>query len=64
MKIISQDQLPKFVLDKRGTRTQVEFAASLGITKQALMQYEKGKTLPRPEILEKLGLSKCYRVNK
>jgi hypothetical protein len=62
MKWIAPDQLPQYVLDKRGHRTQEEFAETLGVTRQAVVQWEKGQTLPKAEILAKLGLAKGYRV--
>jgi ribosome-binding protein aMBF1 (putative translation factor) len=62
MKIITPEQLPQFVLDKRGKKTQEEFAAEFGVTKQAVVQWEKGQTMPKADVLEKLGLAKCYRV--
>lgn len=44
--------------------TQTEFGAFLGVTKQSVMQYEKGLSRPTKEALNKLGIQKCYRVEK
>ena len=39
--------------------TQVEFAAKLGISPQALQKYLKGERLPLPDLLNKIGLLGC-----
>ena len=64
MKTISEEELPAYIRTLRGTRTQAEFGGHLGVSKQAVTQYENGTTQPKSEILAKLGLSRCYRVIK
>jgi len=43
----------------RGSRTQEEVAEAVGITKQALCQYEKGARVPRDAI--KIRLAEYYK---
>jgi transcriptional regulator with XRE-family HTH domain len=64
MKTISEEELPGYIKRLRGDRTQAEFGEHLGISKQAVTQYENGTIQPKPEILAKLGIEKCYRVEK
>jgi DNA-binding XRE family transcriptional regulator len=64
MAIISEDDLPKYIRKKRGETTQTEFGASLGVSKQSVMQYEKGLARPTKEAMAKLGIERCYRVQK
>lgn len=44
----------------RGSRTQKEVAASLGISVSALSMYECGRRIPKDDI--KLALSQYYRT--
>jgi DNA-binding transcriptional regulator YiaG len=64
MKIIAESDLPEYLRKRRGEMTQTEFGAFLGVTKQSVMQYEKGLSRPTKEALKKLGIQKCYRVEK
>jgi DNA-binding transcriptional regulator YiaG len=64
MKIIAEGDLPEFLRKRRGEMTQTEFGAFLGVTKQSVMQYEKGLSRPTKAALKKLGIEKCYRVEK
>ncbi len=41
--------------DLRGTKTQLEIADAIGVTKMAISQYESGDRIPRDEIKIKLA---------
>jgi DNA-binding transcriptional regulator YiaG len=64
MKIISEDNLPEYLRKKRGEMTQTQFGVVLGVSKQSVMQYEKGLSRPTKEAMKKLGIERCYRVAK
>lgn len=51
----------KKLIALRGEKTQQEVAESIGITVQALSNYESGKRNPRDDI--KVSLSKYYGVD-
>lgn len=59
---IPESQLPVYLKKVRGDRTQAEFGAFLGITKQAVTQYEAGDIKPSQKVLDKLGIEKMYDV--
>jgi transcriptional regulator with XRE-family HTH domain len=61
---ISEAELPAYLKRLRGTRTQAEFGAYLGVSKQAVTQYENGSTPPKPSTLAKLGITKVYQITK
>lgn len=44
------------LIDLRGTRTQEVVAKSLGITSQALSNYELGLRIPRDSLKKKIAL--------
>ena len=48
--------VPERIREAREARgyTSEEFAELLGVTRQALAQYEGGQTMPRPEIMSKI----------
>jgi transcriptional regulator with XRE-family HTH domain len=62
MKTISEEDLPAYIRKLRGARTQAQYGEELGISKQAVTQYENGSTQPKSEILAKLGIERCYRA--
>jgi DNA-binding transcriptional regulator YiaG len=64
MKIISEDNLPEYLRKKRGEMTQTQFGVFLGVSKQSVMQYEKGLSRPTKEAMKKLGIERCYRETK
>jgi DNA-binding XRE family transcriptional regulator len=64
MKIISEAALPEYLRKRRGEMTQTEFGAFLGVSKQSIMQYEKGLARPTKKAMTKLGIERCYRVAK
>jgi DNA-binding XRE family transcriptional regulator len=64
MKVIAEDDLPEYLRTRRGEMTQTEFGLSLGVSKQSVMQYEKGLSRPTKEVMEKLGIQRCYRVER
>jgi DNA-binding transcriptional regulator YiaG len=64
MKVIAEDDLPEYLRKRRGEMTQTEFGKFLGVTKQSVMQYEKGLSRPTKEAMKKLGIVRCYRVEK
>jgi transcriptional regulator with XRE-family HTH domain len=64
MKIIAEKDLPEYLRKRRGDKTQAEFGAFLGVSKQSVMQYEKGLSRPTAEAMKKLGIERCYRVEK
>lgn len=39
----------------RGSRTQTEVAAAIGVTKMAISQYEQGERIPQDEIKIKIA---------
>lgn len=57
---MTKEEFKDYVKSKRGTRTHEEFAASLGVSKQAVGQYENGTSRPGDEVLRKLGLEKGF----
>ena len=64
MKFLTQKQVQQYVKHMRGKRTHAEFAAWLGVSKQAVGQYESGNALPGDRVLEKLKLTKAFEVLK
>jgi transcriptional regulator with XRE-family HTH domain len=64
MMTISEEELPGYIKKLRGALTQAEYGEHLGVSKQAVTQYENGMIQPKPEILAKLGIERCYRVRK
>jgi DNA-binding XRE family transcriptional regulator len=46
----------------RGTKTQTDFGAPLGATKQQVSDWEKGRYKPDSEQLGKMGIVVEYRV--
>jgi len=58
---ISETELPEYIKRLRGKRTQEEFGKILGVSKQAVTQYESGATQPKSEILSLMGLERCFR---
>jgi DNA-binding XRE family transcriptional regulator len=40
----------------RGRETQARFGKRFKVTRQTVMRWEKGETIPPPEVLEKLGI--------
>jgi transcriptional regulator with XRE-family HTH domain len=64
MRTISEEELPAYIRKLRGAHTQAEYGALLGVSKQAVTQYENGSIQPKPEILAKLGIERCYRLQK
>lgn len=59
---IPESQLPAYLKKVRGDRTQAEFGALLGVSKQAVTQYETAVTQPGPKVLKKLGIEKMFDV--
>jgi DNA-binding XRE family transcriptional regulator len=64
MKVIAENDLPAYLRKRRGEMTQTEFGLFLGVSKQSVMQYEKGLSRPTKEAMKKLGIERCYRVDK
>jgi DNA-binding XRE family transcriptional regulator len=64
MRVVSEDNLPKYLRKRRGDKTQAEFGLFLGVSKQSVMQYEKGLSRPMAETMKKLGIERCYRIGK
>ncbi len=64
MKVIDVEDLPKYIRRLRGSQSQAEYGKSLGISKQAVTLYESGVNQPKPDVLAKLGLVRCYRLVK
>lgn len=64
MAVYRKDELAKILRDKRGNRTQAEFAEWLGVSRQALIQFEKGTYPPGDAVLDKLDLEKTYSDKK
>lgn len=58
---IPEAELPEYIKKLRGKMTQEEFGKSLGVSKQAVTQYESGVAKPKAETLALMGLEKCYR---
>jgi len=64
MRTISEEELPGYIKKLRGSLTQAEYGEQLGVSKQAVTQYENGMIQPKSEILAKLGIERCYRIQK
>jgi transcriptional regulator with XRE-family HTH domain len=64
MKVIAEDDLPEYLRKRRADKTQAEFGLFLGVSKQSVMQYEKGLSRPTAEAMKKLGIERCYRIDK
>lgn len=47
------------IAEARGSKTQTELAAEIGISKQALWQIENGKTKPQADVLVRI----CAALN-
>jgi hypothetical protein len=48
-----------------GAQTQAQYGALPDdVSKQSVMQYEKGLARPTKEAMAKLGIERCYRVQK
>lgn len=52
---MQRDEIGKRLRDLRGNKTQVEVAMSVGVTKQAINNYEIGARVPSDDIKVKLA---------
>jgi transcriptional regulator with XRE-family HTH domain len=57
-------ELKELVKKARGERTQAEVAKQLGVTPQAVSQWETGATNPSQENLKELGIETRYVINQ
>lgn len=64
MKFLTDEKLGDWIKKKRGARTQTEFGDTLGVSKQLLMQYEKGLVKPPERLHKKLGISPGWMVGE
>jgi transcriptional regulator with XRE-family HTH domain len=57
-------ELKELVKKARGERTQADIAKQLGVTPQAVSQWETGATNPSPQNLKELGIEMRYVINQ
>lgn len=53
-------ELSEIIKKLRGDKTQAEFAEELGVSKQAVSQWETGSTEPSDKIRAALGIQTQY----
>lgn len=53
-------ELKTLVIQARGSIKAAEFARKLGVTRQAVYQWEQGKREPSSEMLEKMGIERQF----
>lgn len=53
--------LSKILKELRGEKTKTEFARIVGVTSQAIANYEDGR-MPKMEVLEKIAAATGHRI--
>lgn len=56
-KSLSKEMIAQRILSARGSESQADFARKVGISQNAISQYERGERVPTPEVLAKFFTS-------
>lgn len=60
--VISKQELPLYLKNLRGADTMEAFGERLGVSKQAVWQFENAVSSPSDETLAKLGITVTFSV--
>lgn len=63
MKTIRDTDLPQLLRKMRGSLTMEQFGQLHGVTKQMISFWEMGRSQPRPEKLEQMGIRVIFSVD-
>jgi DNA-binding transcriptional regulator YiaG len=60
MKTIREEDLSALLKKLRGNLSMEEFGRPFGASKQLVFHWESGRSRPRPEVLQKMGVKIIY----
>lgn len=60
--VLSKQELPQYLKQLRGSETMEKFGEKIGVSKQAVWQYENAVSVPSSDTLAHLGIAVAFSV--